>query len=127
MDHQQQERLLSVLEKLSPSDQSAVASFAEFLLSRCGRADRVVEAVPPAGAEIPDPEPIPRPREEKVVAAVKRLSRTYFMLDKKMMLGVTSDLVTQHLLHGREAIEVIDELEQAFEAHYLQLKQDDNS
>ena len=77
--------------------------------------------------EIPEPEVIPRPQDEKVVAAVKRLSKTYFMLDKKKMLGVTSDLVTQHLLHGRDALEVIDELERVFEENYLQMKQGDSS
>ena len=47
------------------------------------------------------------------------------MLDKKQMLGVTSDLVTQHILQGRDAAEVIDELEDLFTQHYQQLKQDE--
>jgi hypothetical protein len=45
------------------------------------------------------------------------------MLDKTKMLGVTSDLVTQHIVQGRDAAEVIDELERLFEAHYRELKQ----
>ena len=59
-----------------------------------------------------------------MVAAVKRLSRTYYMLDKKKMLGVTSDLVTQHLLQGRDSSDVIDELEAIFEQQYRQLRGD---
>jgi hypothetical protein len=40
------------------------------------------------------------------------------------MLGATSDLVTQHVVQGREAAEVIDELETLFADHYRALQQD---
>lgn len=126
MDHEQQRRLLQIIEKLSPCNQAAVGSFAEFLLSRTGGAGTVFESVAAAPAPIPQIQPIPRPENERVVAAVKRLSRTYFMLDKKKMLGVTSDLVTQHVLQGREASEVIDDLERVFDEHYRQLLKDDD-
>jgi hypothetical protein len=120
MNREQQEKLIQVVEQLSPQDQAAVDSFAAFLLSRSGGA---VVAEPAAPAQVPEINPIPRPEDEKVVAAVKRLSRTYFMLDKKKMLGVTSDLVTQHVIQGRDAGEVIDELERIFEDYYRQLLQ----
>lgn len=123
MDREQQHRLLQIIEKLSPHDQAAVASFAEFLLSRTGGAGTVPDPVAAAPVPVPDIEPVPRPENEKVVAAVKRLSRTYFMLDKKKMLGVTSDLVTQHVIQGREASEVIDDLERIFDEHYRRLLQ----
>jgi hypothetical protein len=121
MSRKQQEKLIGVLESLSPADQAAVLSFAEFLLSRAATA----KAVPAVAVEIPEPELGPRPQNEKVVAAIKRLSKAYNMLDKSKMLGETSDLVTQHILQGREAMEVIDELEQVFADHYRQLKQGD--
>jgi len=126
MNQQQQEKLLSILENLSPADGDAVTGFAEFLLSRSGSEPAVVASPPPPVARpaVPEPEPIPRPAEERVVAAVKRLSKTFFMLDKSKMLGATSDLVTQHIMQGREATEVIDELEQVFADQYQQLKQD---
>ncbi len=123
MDQQQQEKLLGVFEKLSPADRDTATSFAEFLLSRSGSGVTVSPSPPAARVAIPEPEPIPRPAEERVVAAVKRLSKTYFMLDKSKMLGATSDLVTQHILQGREAAEVIDELEQVFSDQYQQLKE----
>ena len=110
-------------QKLSSQDQAAVGSFAEFLLSRSGGAVAVSEPATVAPPQVPDIEPVPRPEDEKVVAAVKRLSRTYYMLDKKKMLGVTSDLVTQHIIQGRDAGEVIDDLERVFDDHYQQLKQ----
>ena len=123
MDQRQQERILDIFEKLSPTDRDAAASFAEFLLSRSGTR-MTTSALPPAArTEVPEPEPLPRPAEERVVAAVKRLSKTYFMLDKSKMLGATSDLVTQHIMQGREASDVIDELEQVFTDQYQQLKE----
>jgi len=118
-----QNNLIRVFQQLSAADQLAVSNFAEFLLSRSPDRQSASEVAAAAPAPLPEPNPIPRPDNEKVVAAVKRLSQTYFMLDKTKMLAVTSDLVTQHILHGREAVEVINELEQVFESQYQQLKQ----
>ena len=118
MSRKHQEKIIGVLASLSPADQEAVLSFAEFLVSRAATA----KAAPAVVVEIAAPELGPRPQDEKVVAAIKRLSKAYYMLDKSKMLGVTSDLVTQHILQGREAMEVIDELEQVFADHYRQLK-----
>lgn len=129
MTPQQKDALVTLLDRLPAADLEAVTRFAEFLLSRSGSSltSRVTGATPQPGvaapAEIPQPEAIPRPDDEKVVAAVKRLSKTYYMLDKKTMLGVTSDLVTQHILHGREAAAVIDELESLFEQQYRQFRE----
>jgi len=124
MTPEQKDAFFDLLEGLSAVDQSAVISFAEFLSSRNGSLPLTVpgfsEPAPPV--EIPEPESIPRPEDEKVVAAVKRLSKTYFMLDKKKMLGETSDLVTQHIIQRRDVVEVIDELEAVFSREYQLLK-----
>jgi len=119
----QQDKLLGLIGQLSAADRDTLTSFAEFLLSRTVTGVTTASAPAPAArAEIPEPEVIPRPQDERVVAAVKRLSKSYFMLDKAKMLGATSDLVTQHIMQGREAAEVIDELEQVFAEQYRQLK-----
>lgn len=123
MDQSQQKKIFSLIEQLSSVDRDAVTSFAEFLLSRSGTSEMALPAVPAIPAEIPEPEPIPRPDGERVVAAVKRLSKTYFMLGKSTMLGATSDLITQHIVQGREANEVIDELERIFADQYQILKE----
>jgi len=124
MTPEQKVAFFNLLEGLSGVDQTAVVSFAEFLSSRNGSLPLTVtgfpEPAPPV--EIPEPESIPRPEDEKVVAAVKRLSKTYFMLDKKKMLGETSDLVTQHIIQRRDVVEVIDELEAVFSREYQLLK-----
>ncbi|HHJ17539.1 MAG TPA: Crp/Fnr family transcriptional regulator [Gammaproteobacteria bacterium] len=125
MSKEAQEKIQSLFEKLSAADQDAVTSFAEFLLSRTGPAPVLSEKppAPAARAEIPEPVHVPRPEDERVVAAIKRLSKTYSMLNKNSMLGATSDLVTQHLMQGREAGDVIDELERIFAEQYRQLKE----
>lgn len=124
MTPEQKDTFLKLLDGLSAADEAAVASFAEFLSSRSGALSLPVFSPPePASpVEIPKPENIPRPENEKVVAAVKRLSKTYFMLDKKAMLSETSELMTQHIIQRRDVIEVIDELEAVFSRQYQQLK-----
>jgi hypothetical protein len=55
---------------------------------------------------------------ETVVMAIKRLTRTYPMLDRRKLIGRTSQLMAEHALQGRAAVEVIDELEMVFERYY---------
>lgn len=50
--------------------------------------------------------------------AIKRLTQTYPMLDRRKLLADTSKYVAQHALEGRSAVEVIDELEVVFSRHY---------
>lgn len=114
-----EDRLLSIFRQLDAANQNALFAFAEFLATRL---ETVSVVKPPVKQELADPVAQPRPDNESVVAAVKRLSRTYPMLDKARMLGETSDLVGQHVLQGRAAAEVIDELEAVFVRHYRTLK-----
>lgn len=101
-------RLRQIFERLDPQRRETLLEFAEFLDSRT--------ETPPA--EIPEPEAIPRPEDESVVAAIKRLSASYPMLDRAKILHQTSGLMAQHVMQGRAAAEVIDELEVVFERHY---------
>lgn len=114
-------RLLALLARMGDADREVLLRFAEFL-ARDGAAVPATASGEPAPVEVPEPEAVERPADEKVVEAVRRLSRTYFMLDKKSMLGATSDLVTQHILQGRDAAEVIDELERVFLESYERMK-----
>ena len=58
-----------------------------------------------------------------MVVAIKRLRATYPMLDPAKLLNETHDLMTQHVMQGRKAAEVIDELEVLFRRYYEQLAQ----
>lgn len=116
MDSQQ--HLLELFGRLAAGDQASLLAFAEFLAARTpGR----VPAAPVPRA-VPDPEPIERPPAESIVAGLKRLARTYPMLDKSEMLSATSDIVATHIMRGTDAAVVIDELEAIFADHYRQLK-----
>ena len=105
--------LLKFFRALAPEQQETLMTFAEFLAARG-------VAVPQA---IGAPEPIPRPEEERVVQAIKRLRLTYPMLDHSQMLHEIADFMTQHLVMGKPAEEVIDEVEAVFRRHYDQLRQ----
>ena len=101
-------KLLAAYRQLPDEVAQQLLDFAEFLASRHN-----VEV-----SEIPSPENISRPIKESVVIAVKRLSATYPMINKDKLLDETSSLVSQNMLQGRDAVEVIDELEIIFKRHY---------
>ncbi|MDH5394779.1 MAG: Crp/Fnr family transcriptional regulator [Gammaproteobacteria bacterium] len=100
--------LLDIYRKLPDESAQQLIDFAEFLASRVKTEDQEISA----------PEAIERPATESVVAAVKRLSATYPMLDKDRLLNETAALVSAHMLQGRDAVEVIDELEVIFCQQY---------
>lgn len=105
-----EKRLREILSDLPDAQAAALLEYAEFLATRYG-----------GPKEITSPLDIPRPSEESVVKAIRRLGATYPMLDRSKMLNETSSLMTQHVLHGRAAAEVIDELEIMFKRHYEKL------
>lgn len=123
-----EQQLIGYFRLLDAADRATLFAFAEFLAHRSA-ADVAVRPEQPAPssaaspAVIPEPEPIERPASETVIGALKRLSKTYPMLDKSRMLNATSDLVAQHMLQGTDAPEAIDALEQIFRDHYRQLTQ----
>lgn len=108
--NKREKKVLSLWQQLSDSDQDSVQEFSEFLLQRNG--GKVIEDIPS------EPLNIERPVEESVIAAIKRLSATFPMINKDNMLNETSSLVSQHIVQGRDAVEVIDELEIIFHRHY---------
>ena len=115
-----EKRLAEIVQRLPAAQAEALLEFAEFLLQRHGGADPIGMPMSRT-AEIPAPLDIPRPAEESVVKAVKRLRATYPMLDARKLLNETSALMTQHVMQGREKTEVIEELEILFRLHYERL------
>lgn len=118
------EKLQSIFAALSVNDQASLLAFAEFLYQRQSSSPASFLAMQPAEPPVREkprplePDPIARPESESVIKAVKRLGATYHMLDKNALLGETSDLVTQHVVMGRDRTEVIDTLESIFERRY---------
>ncbi|VAW94664.1 hypothetical protein MNBD_GAMMA23-2348 [hydrothermal vent metagenome] len=104
-------KLLKKFRSLPEEAQRSVIHFCDFLSSQH----------PVTSSDIPQPKDIARPSSESVVLAMRRLSKTYFMLDNDNILTEASALMSQHILQGRDVIEVIDELETLFEKYYDEL------
>ena len=116
-----QRRLSTMFSRLDHEDRSSVLAFAEFLIERKSRKALAAEPASPQ-----QPKSIARPEKESVVGAIKRLAKTYDMLDRAEMLNETSSLMTAHVMHGRTAKAVIDDLEQVFAEHYRRYRQSHN-
>lgn len=107
-------KLAEIFEKLGEAEQRSLIDYAEFLLQRGEQtAPETEEKALPL-----EPEQLPRPDSESVVAAIKRLTATYHMLDRQALLSRTSELMSAHVLQGRDAADVIDELETVFSDYY---------
>ncbi len=106
------ERLSELFATLDPEGRRTLLALAEFLVARGAQERPIDDAAPEL------PRDLPRPDSESVVAALKRLRRSYPMLDSAPLLDAAARLVTAHVLHGRAADEVIDELETLFAEAY---------
>ncbi len=127
---EQEQTLLALFNNLTEQDAQTLLRFAEFLAN----SDSPIEIVDEpetklqedepqrsvATSSIPQPVPIERPAEEKVVDALKRMSATYPMLEKKKILDKASALVAQHVMFGQPAAVVINQIEEMFKKEYAQ-------
>lgn len=110
-------RLLTLFRELPADRREMVLAFAAFLASRSDAEAEARVAPPP-----PAPRRIARPAGESVVAAIKRLRASYPMLAPQSLLDETARLMGEHVLQGRSAAAVIDDLEAFFQARYAQLR-----
>lgn len=110
-----EKKMLRSFRTLSQEQQKTVAAFVEFLSSNTNNS---------CAAEPERPVALPRPDQESVVKAIKRLRATYPMLDQNKLFHETSQHMTEHLLHGKPATEVINELEIMFSHHYQRYIED---
>jgi hypothetical protein len=114
------QRLSRLFRRLSAADRASLLAFAEFLVQRHDTSSEGEPHSPPAV----EPRDIPRPEEETVIAAIRRLNATYPMLNKDELLHEASDLMAAHVVKGREADEVIDQLEIVFRRHFERVRSD---
>ena len=108
-----EKKLLKYFSRLPAEQKQTLLEFAEFLAQKF---DNSVSE-----NEIQQPVRLERPAEESVVAAIKRLTASYPMLNRDKLFNETSTLMTRHVMQGQEAQLVIDELELLFERHYQEL------
>ncbi|MBC8520221.1 MAG: hypothetical protein H8D24_07435 [Gammaproteobacteria bacterium] len=109
------DQLRKIFSALSGDDRNALLRYATFL-HHDGDGVKSGEVVEAAAKE--NPQGLLRPKNERVVMAIRRLSETYPMLNHDKLLKQSADLMSAHLVSGREAAEVIDELEEIFQSHY---------
>ena len=100
-------KLLDLFGQLTSEQQDKLIAFAEFLTGN-----------PSGGPATAEPVAIPRPASETVTMAIRRLSKSYPMLDRRRLMGEASRLLAQHALEGRPSVAVIDDLEALFVVHY---------
>ena len=92
----EQRRLLSVFDKLDPSARAMLLAFAEFL----GQRQTTPDTIPADDATPPQPKSIERPVKESVVKAIRRLSETYYMLERERLLEDSNFPAVAYLFTG---------------------------
>ncbi len=112
-----EKKLLALYKQLESTDQETLLAFAKFLSVRDGGDN-------PSVMPVAKPQIIHRPESESVVAAIKRLTSSYPMLDKPQLLNESSAIMTRHVMQGMEAKGAIDELEVLFLQFYEELTED---
>ena len=103
--------LADLFNTLDQDRQQSLFDYAEFLQTKGGNLQQ----------DIGVPVEVPRVENETVVGAIKRLKQTYPMIDSMEVFAVASNLMTDHMVKGRDAEEVINEIEALFEDTYKKL------
>ena len=104
-------QLQNIFSALGRDDRHSLLRYAQFLHAERG-SDDLVEP------QIEKPLDFPRPKNEHVVVAIRRLAKTYPMLNHDHLLRQSADFMSAHLVSGRSATEVINELEEIFQMQY---------
>jgi len=103
--------LSDLFNTLDKDRQQSLFDYAEFLQTKGGNMQQ----------DIGEPVEVPRAENETVVGAIKRLKQTYPMIDSMEVFAVASNLMTEHMVQGRDAEEVINQIEVLFEDTYKKL------
>lgn len=103
--------LIDLYEAMDDERRQSLCDFADFLYAQAD----------PISKEIPSPNESVRPEKETVVGAVKRLKEQYFMVESSMVFSAASELMTDNMVRGRDAVKVIDDMELLFENAYKSL------
>ncbi|MDH4199443.1 MAG: Crp/Fnr family transcriptional regulator [Spirochaetia bacterium] len=111
-----EKKLLRYFRGIGAIHQQSILDFAQHLYEKH-----------PNRENISDPVEILRPEEESVVSAIKRLRKSYPMLDSMGLLGKSSELLTQNLIQGKEKKSTIDELEVLFKDEYTRFAKDNTN
>ncbi len=112
MGKSKERQLRAVLEALTDTEVTSVLDFAQYLRDR-----RPV--APNYSAEIVE---VPRPEDESVIDAIRRLTQTYPMLDRGTVFNEASSLMALHVMQGESREQTINRLEALFHSRYESLQ-----
>lgn len=104
-------RLASILELAEKLPDEALLSLTEYV-------EFLVGKYPPPEDAALEVVPIERPEKESVIAAIRRLAKTYPMLNKEILFQQTSQAMSDHVLKEVSDRESIDRLESVFRGEY---------
>lgn len=110
-------QLCKLYKSLSDNKRETLLSFAEFLSMQY--ASEIVEE---AVVELQLPVLIETTENESVVKAIKRLKSSYFMIEDENLLHEVSALMSEHIMKGVSAEEIIPRVETLFKKFYQQYK-----
>ena len=108
----------AIFSQLDSAAQQNVLRFAEFLLEK-----QQVDEIDSAVNSFSLPLSIEPVAGESVVAALRRLTHSYNMLDSRALLARAVDIMNGFVLQGRDRVIVIRELETLFQREYEAAKQ----
>ncbi len=104
MSRKEEEKLVGRFRELPARERSSLLDYLDYLYDRTNSV--VCAAKEPLSME--------RPPDETVIGAMQRLRQTYPMLNTDGIFDRASALMSEHMLYGREANAVIDDLEALF-------------
>lgn len=113
--NKQERELIKLFKTLDSVNKQSLFSYAEFLQQRSAED---TENIDEEEALATEPLDIPRPENESVIKGIKRLTTNYPMVDKESILHPIAALMTSHMVSGKKAEDVIDELEDLFNQEY---------
>ncbi len=124
----EERQLIKLYQSLTETDRQTLFSFAEFLQTKNNQQNLSKDQQTIEEEIIPTmPLDLPRPEAESVVKAIRRLTKNYPMVDKESILHPISGFMTSHIIQGRPANEVIDDLEALFLKEYENLNNSPSS
>ncbi|MBF0368239.1 MAG: hypothetical protein HQL52_02180 [Magnetococcales bacterium] len=106
-----QRKLLAAWRKMGPEDRHALLKFAEFLASH----STASPSPPPT-----EPLDIPKPEGESAVKALKRLKKSYPMIENDLRLLEEASTILMRKVTGSSDQEVVADLEHFFAKRYQQ-------
>jgi len=118
-----EERVLyKIYKDLDSTNRQTLITFANFLAEQ--QLQQKSDSSTVSQVLLSKPLDIPRPQQESVIKGIRRLRTSYPMLDTDSMFDSISKLMTSHIMEGRSAESVIDDLQALFAQQYALLDLD---